>query len=87
MDDMVVLRHNQPEIAEFLESWRGKNERRTFDFSNERDQADFVEAVQDMARHIAHVSVNATLTTVTSVDGVNTVYLNVTPPTDSSPED
>jgi len=84
---MTVLKHKRPDIAQFLELWQGQNEKRTFDFSNENDQADFVEAVQNMARHIAHVSTNATLTSLISVDGVNTVYINVTPSSESLPED
>ena len=79
MDKMVVLQHKHPEIAEYLQQWSEKNESRTFDFKDENDQADFVEAVQDMARHIATVSTNASLVTVVSVDGVNTLYVNVTP--------
>ena len=79
MEDMTVLKQRKPNVAQFLESWSAKNEQRQFDFSNQEDQADFFEALQDMGRHIAHVSTSATLSSIVSVDGVNTVYLNIAP--------
>lgn len=83
MEDMTILRQRKPNIAQFLESWVSKNEKRQFDFSKEEDQADFFEALQDMGRHIAHVSQSATLSSIVSVDGVNTLYVNVTPSPDA----
>ena len=79
MENITILKQRKPNVAQFLESWAAKNERRQFDFSNQEDQADFFEALQDMGRHIAHVSQSATLSCIVSVDGVDTMYVNVTP--------
>ena len=79
MDELTILKQRKPQIAQFLEQWRSKNERRTFDLSSESDQASFYEALQDMGRHIAHMSSKVTISTIISVDGVDTVYLNVVP--------
>lgn len=83
MEDMTILKQRKPNVAQFLESWIARNEKRSFDFSKEEDQADFYEALQDMGRHIAHVSQSATLSSIISVDGVNTLYVNVTPSHDT----
>lgn len=79
MEELTILKQRKPNIAEFLEHWRAQNERRTFDFSTESGKADFFEAWAEMGKHIAHVSTHASLTTVLSVDGVSSVYANVTP--------
>ncbi len=77
-DDMTVLRLKNPAIAEFLDQWKSKYEKRRFDLTKESDQADFYEAMLEMARHIAHVADSATLDTIVSIEGVNMLYVNAT---------
>lgn len=79
MEELTILKQRKPEVAHFLEQWRAKNERQVFDLEIDSGQADFYEALQDLGRHIAHCSSKVTISTVVSVDGVNTVYLNVVP--------
>ena len=80
-DEMTVLRQKEPAIAEFLDDWRSRYEHRQFDFSNETDQADFYEAMTEMARHVAQVAGSATLSSLVSVSGVDTLYLKAAPKT------
>lgn len=75
---MTVLRLKNPVIAEFLDQWKNKYEKRRFDLTKESDQADFYEAMLEMARHIAHVADSATLDTIVSIEGVNMLYVNAT---------
>lgn len=76
-DEMTVLRQKNPAIAGFLDQWKSKYEKRRFDLTKESEQADFYEAMLEMARHIAHVADGATLDTIVSIEGVNTLYVNV----------
>lgn len=78
-DDMTILRFKNPNLADYLDNWRKKNEGRTFDFSNPHHQSEFFEALSEMGKHIAHTAQTASLKTVISVDGVSTVYVSVTP--------
>ena len=85
MSDLEVLKQRKPAIAEFIEQWRKKYENRVFDFKKETEQADFYEAMLEMARHIAHTADSAKLVTAASVDGMSTVYANVSASKSLSP--
>lgn len=81
MSDLAILRSKNPGLASYLDNWQKKFEGRTFNFADENHQADFYEAITEMAKHIAHSSKTASLKTVVNPDGVSTLYVNVTPKT------
>ena len=74
-DDMTILRQKEPAIAEFIDDWKKQYENRKIDLTKEEGQAEFYEAMVEMARHIAHVSDSVTLSTLVNNLGVDTVYV------------
>ena len=77
-EDMTILRQNKPAIAEFIDDWKNRYENRKIDLTQESGQAEFYEAMVEMARHIAHVSDSVTLNTLVNNLGVDTVYVKAT---------
>lgn len=77
--DLEVLRSRNADIAQYIEQWRNKYEGRSFDFKDDKEQADFYEGVLEMARHIAHTSDRASLTLIPNNNGISSLYVNVTP--------
>lgn len=75
VDELVVLRFKNPELASYLENWKAKYER-NFDFSVPAQQADFFEGITEISKHIAHCNKSANLKIVVGTEGVTTIYVN-----------
>ena len=78
MKDLEILKENNPDLALYLEEWR-KNFQRSFDFTEESEQANFHEAVLDIVRHMAKSSSSGNLNLSVSVDGPTGLAINVSP--------
>lgn len=80
-NELEILKGRHPEIAKFIENWQNKYEGRSFDLKNQIDQADFYEAMLEIARHIAHTATQVSVKSLLSVEGITTVYVNAIPST------
>jgi len=74
----ITLRLKSPLVSAWVQEWQEKYHR-SFDFSKEEDQMAFRDGLVEMANHIAHAAHSAVLSTVLSMDGVNTVFVTVNP--------
>ena len=63
MSDLDILRQKNPQQAKALELWRQKYEGRKYDFGKPEDQADYYEALTELAKLITRTSVSALLST------------------------
>jgi hypothetical protein len=79
MSDMDLLRDKKPEMAKFLEQWKKKYENKSFDLKDEAQAATFYEAMLEVTRAITGSSQNTKLTLLTNNEGINTLYVHVTP--------
>ena len=73
-----LLEQRNPDIAAFVRYWEGKYNR-TIDLNNSAEQANFYEALVELARHVAVASDSVTLDLHTSVDGVSGLRVASTP--------
>lgn len=79
MSDIEILRQKDPELADFIERWRSKYGR-TFDLSDDREQANLYEGLLEMGRHVATASEgNATVSLSVNNNGVTGLIVDVTP--------
>jgi hypothetical protein len=76
--DVEVIKAKNPNLGQWIEQWKKRYEKR-FNFSNPNDQADFYEAMLEMARHLCHSANGASLSLVLNPEGVTTVYVNSAP--------
>jgi hypothetical protein len=79
VQELEVLRSRSPELARFLEDWKKKYEDKSFQLEDQKQQADFYEGIQEMARCILASSQNVSMKVLTNVDGVNTLYIHAVP--------
>lgn len=73
------LKQNDPNAAKFLEEWQNQFEK-SYDFSKKDDQVVFVEAINEIAKHIATRNKTATLELSISQHGVVAVVSQTAPP-------
>lgn len=72
---VLELKVDQPMVGAFLEDWTSRYEERRFNFSDLKDREDFCKGLEEMAKHISHVSPSATLGLV--LGGPNNKILGV----------
>lgn len=77
MNIKTELKISRPQIAQFLEKWQEKYERKVFHFESEADQLEFHEAIESLVKHIVHVAQQGSMTTIVGKDGIQTLYLKV----------
>ena len=78
MSDLELLKQNKPAVAELIEQWRAKYNK-TFDLTDPAEQADFYEGLVELGRHVASVSIFATLDIKVSIDGVSGLTVTAKP--------
>lgn len=74
MSDLSILREKKPEVAEFVQQWQSKYQR-TFNLNEPAEQANFYEAMVEMARHVANGSTRVDISLLVSNEGVNGLRL------------
>lgn len=79
MSDLEVLRQKNPNLASFIEQWRGKYGNRVFNFEKMSDQADFAEGMMEMARHMATCMQSASFNLNVCNDGVTGIEVAGSP--------
>ena len=67
----------RPDVAKYVADWRKSNEGRVFEFSTPSGQEEFLAALAELGRHLAHTARQAKIYTITSKDGLSTIYLDV----------
>lgn len=65
------------EKKKFLKSWQARYEGRNFDFQNPQDQEEYLQSLIDLGQYIAHTARTGRHFTITTEDGISTVYLKV----------
>jgi len=74
--DLTILSEKKPEVAKFLKNWCNQNERK-FNFSDEKEQANFYEAIAELAKHLSFNGESAFLSTVVNSEGIQTVNISI----------
>jgi len=74
----TILEENNPAAAEFLKLWQSKYQE-NFDLSKIEDQANFYEAVLEMARFMAKNSSTASIECSPTSVGVGCFSISTTP--------
>ena len=77
MSDIELLKQTRPDVAEFVERWR-KRYAGNYNFEETR-QAEFYEGVVEIARHIAHAAMSASVDIDVSIEGVSSVRITAVP--------
>lgn len=75
-DDLTVLRQKNAAEADFIQVWRNKYQRK-FDFSIEKDKADFYEGLLELAKHIPIGSSVAAVNISASTDGISGLSVGI----------
>jgi len=69
--DTTVLRQKNPEVANLVDQWCQRFQGRNFDLNKIEDRADYVEAMTELARHIAMHSAVASMKISINTAGVS----------------
>ena len=76
MSDLTTLKTEKPHIGNFLESWLAENANRDFDLSDSKEQEAFLNAIEKMAKHIAHTSPSGKVSIIFDKIGVKTMFIH-----------
>ena len=75
---MTILREKKPAVADFIGQWQQKYQR-AFRLTDAAEQANFYEAMVEIARHLAHSSTSVAVSLTVSNEGVDGLRLSVCP--------
>lgn len=78
MPDVTVMLPNHPERADFVQQW-GRQYEKSYDLTVGRGQRDLVEAVTEMAKHVAMNSEEGSVSVEVGGDGVTRMVVSVRP--------
>jgi len=78
MSNLLALKVKKPLVGAFLEDWLSKYGDRQFDLSVPKDQDDFAEAIEKMAKHVSHASPSGRISVLFDANvGVETIFIHV----------